>query len=124
MNDHARLANMRLLLVEDDLLLGEIVGELLEAQNYDVTRCITVRAALASIHEEPPQLAVLDINIQDEAVFPVADALADAGIPFLFASAAHGFSIPDRHSQRDLIQKPFLLGDLLLQLKRLGAANR
>lgn len=38
--------------------------------------------------------AVLDINLQGEAVFPVADALIERGIPFVFATGYDQSAVP------------------------------
>ena len=42
-----------------------------------------------------PDLAILDIRLADETVFPVADALRLRGIPFVFATGYDAWVIPD-----------------------------
>jgi DNA-binding LytR/AlgR family response regulator len=52
-------------------------------------------------------LAVLDINLEDEAVFPIADVLAEQGVPFLFATGYDQGSIPARYQHVPRWEKPF-----------------
>lgn len=123
MAGHLQSDGTRLLLVEDDRMLGVIVEELLEMRNYRVSRCVTVGAALAAIEYELPDLAVLDINVRGEVVFPVADMLAEAGVPFVFVTAAHADTLPAQHGSRPLIRKPFQLDELAAQLQALVGAR-
>lgn len=50
--------------------------------------------------------AVLDINLQGELVFPVADVLADRGVRFVFATGHNSTEIPARHKNIRLCSKP------------------
>ncbi len=55
---------------------------------------------------------------------PVADALADRGIPFLFLTGYDRDHLPERHRTAPLVGKPYLLADLLGTLQRaLGPAQ-
>jgi hypothetical protein len=56
--------------------------------------------------------AVLDLNVGGELVYPVADALARHGLPYIFATGygASGLTMPYR--RRPVLQKPFLQSDL------------
>jgi len=109
----------RLMLVEDDPLLGQMVEELLESQDYRVDRAVTVEGAMTAMRLAHFDLAVLDINLQDEPVFPVADRLAESGIPFIFVSGAHAHTLPRRHAGRPLLRKPFSLQELVVRLETL-----
>ncbi len=57
--------------------------------------------------------AILDVNIQNEWVFPVAHALAAAGVPFLFLTAYALDSIPAEHRNRPFCRKPHVPEALL-----------
>jgi CheY-like chemotaxis protein len=52
-------------------------------------------------------LAVLDINLQGESVFPVADTLLEQGVPFLFATGYDQTAIPLQYQQVPRWEKPF-----------------
>jgi hypothetical protein len=50
---------------------------------------------------------VLDIMMRDGlSSVPVADALDDLGVPFIFVSAHGRRELPDRHRERPFLAKP------------------
>lgn len=66
----------------------------------------SVADALALLQGGPsPDLAVLDINLQGEMVYPVADALLASGIPFLFVTGYDAMEIPRAYAEAPLIDK-------------------
>jgi hypothetical protein len=54
----------------------------------------------------PPHAAVLDVNLGDERVFPVADALGAANIPFVFLSGYDAQIIPEGYRSAICCAKP------------------
>ncbi len=56
--------------------------------------------------------AALDLNVAGELVYPVADALAHRGIPFIFATGYGADCLARPYRDRPVLQKPFLLGQL------------
>ncbi|MBV9078291.1 MAG: response regulator, partial [Methylobacteriaceae bacterium] len=50
--------------------------------------------------------AVLDINLQGEMAYPVADALIARGVPFVFATGYDRASVPDRYAHVTRCEKP------------------
>ena len=51
-------------------------------------------------------IAVLDINLRGERVYPVAEALRQRGIPFVFATGYDRASLPEAYAQIPLCEKP------------------
>ncbi|SNT19008.1 PAS domain S-box-containing protein [Azospirillum sp. RU38E] len=77
----------RILLVEDNIPLGQLFREMLEALDYAVIGPYTnVPAALAAAHGKQIDAAMLDIEMNGAQVFPVAEALRHRGIPMLFCT--------------------------------------
>ncbi len=64
-------------------------------------------------------LAVLDINLEGEKVFPVADALEARSVPFLFATGYDAGGVPDRFLDVPRWEKPFDPHALVRMLPRL-----
>ena len=62
--------------------------------------------------------AILDVNVHNEWVFPVAHALAAAGVPFVFLTAYALDSIPPEHRERPFLRKPHVPGDLLAVVRQ------
>src|SRR4051812_12713267 len=77
----------RVLLVEDSMLIAlDAEDALLACGVSQVVIAGNVAAALAAMGERLPDFAVLDHNLGDETSEPIARALADAGVPYCFAS--------------------------------------
>ena len=59
---------------------------------------------------------MLDVNLGRESGYRVADALADRGVPFVFVTGYGCDILPERHSTRMTVTKPFLPEQLLYAL--------
>lgn len=89
MANHKPLAEVTLLLVEDDPIIGWDVGtSLAEAGAVISGPFRTAAAALAALRNARPGMlpdaAVLDVNLGDHSCEPVARHLAEMGVPFVF----------------------------------------
>lgn len=112
-----RRAPPRILIVEDDNLAAEALQVSLEDAGYlTLAPAASVATALECLKRNTVDAALLDINLGGELVFPVADALAARGVPFVFVSACTRSDIPPEHRDRPIVTKPFhdteLLGGL------------
>src|SRR3954451_8078467 len=95
LTDPKAMAFYRVLVVEDEYFLADDMTQALRKLGADVVGPAPSRdAALALLEAEPVDVAVLDINLQGEAVFPVAEALRALEVPFVFATVYQGASIP------------------------------
>ena len=105
------LIDKTVLLVEDSLIIAldvEDISARLGAK--EVQTYATVQGALDAIDREKPSVAVLDINLGDANSFPVADRLAQLGVPFFFASGyGEQAALPMEHRGREVVQKPYTL---------------
>jgi two-component SAPR family response regulator len=86
--DHgADLTGRRVLVVEDEFLLAMELETLLERRGCTVLGPVrTVCQALALLHDEQPEVALLDVNLKRERATPVAAALIDRGVPFVLVT--------------------------------------
>jgi CheY-like chemotaxis protein len=66
------------------------------------------RGGLALLDARTPDAAVLDVNLGGDPVYPVARRLADAGVPFVFATGYGASGIHEDWAGRPVVQKPFL----------------
>ena len=111
----------RILLVEDDVLIGMMLVDMFDALDLpEPAQATTNEEALALIAAEPLAGALVDINLGDEKGWPVADALAERGIPFAFTSGG-GDVLPPAHAHRKLITKPFRISDIEAALDEFSA---
>ena len=63
-----------------------------------------------------PALAVLDVNLGGERVYPVAERLETAGVPFLFTTGYGRSGIEPKWSTKIVVQKPFTSETMALAL--------
>ncbi len=81
------LRGHRVLIVEDEMLVAMELESLLAEHGCDVVGpAPTVQRALALLDGEPPDAAILDLNLAGHTAVPVAAALNARGIPFLLAT--------------------------------------
>ena len=63
---------------------------------------------------------MLDINLHDERVYPVADALAARGVPFVFLTGYDAQGIPDAYTRVPSCGKPVSSTLLSRMLSKVG----
>jgi CheY-like chemotaxis protein len=107
-----QLTGKRVLVVEDDSILAINLADELAAEGAQVLGpAASVTDALGVIASADLDGAVLDVNLGGKAAFPVADALADRHIPFIFVTGyliAH--HVPPRHANVRRFEKPAAAG--------------
>lgn len=108
------LARRRILLAEDDYFVMQDLRSGLVALGASVVGpAPSVAEALALIAAGPAvDAAVLDVNLRGERVYPVADALALRGIPFVFSTGYSDGMIDPRHGDAPVCEKPVKMRDL------------
>ena len=91
---------LRVLLVEDENLVALLMEDMLAELGHAVAR------------HEPIDAAILDVNINGEEAYPIAEVLAARGIPFFFSTGYGRGSLPAAYRDRPFLQKPFRQQDL------------
>jgi two-component sensor histidine kinase/DNA-binding response OmpR family regulator len=116
----------RLLLVEDEALTGLMMSDMLTDLGFDVIGPFgRVADAMAAVGREDFQAAVLDVNLDGEMVYPVADAVLARGVPFVFVTGYSAEGIDRRFAQVPVLQKPIerqMLQNVFGGGRRLGEA--
>ena len=114
----------RILLVEDEERLLEVVKLNLELEGYDVVPAMNGKEAMDRFHEGPFDLILLDVMLPHMDGFSVCRAirLENRKVPILFLTAKN--SAQDRVmglkiGGDDYLVKPFDLEELLLRILRL-----
>ena len=111
----------RLLVVEDEYLIRMLLEDMLADLGYEVAAVGTLAEASAFATDGDFQAAILDVNIEDKVIFPVADILAKRGLPFVFVTGYGERSLPEPYAKRPALQKPFQAEQLNAVLDRLLA---
>ena len=103
-----RVANKpRVLVVEDEALVAMMIQECLAEFGYRIVGPVcTATEAAAKAQDGQFEAAVLDINLGDGAVYPIADTLAARGVPFVFITGYDAESVAARFRKVPVLQKP------------------
>ena len=116
------LEGLRILVVEDNFLAAEVVRDALERSGCTVVGPVgRVADGLHLAEQEKLDGAVLDINLNGDRCFPIAHALANRGVPFVFLTGYDSSTvIPAELRATPRLAKPVLeqqligvLGDLI-----------
>ena len=102
-----KLSGQRVLIVEDEYFLAQDLAEYLNHRGVEVVGPVgTITDALELLRCADIQGAVLDINQRGERVYPVADALQQKQVPFVFASGYGGELEPTAYAEIPRCIKP------------------
>ncbi|BBD01623.1 MULTISPECIES: HWE histidine kinase domain-containing protein [Sphingobium] len=102
------LKGRNVLLVEDNMIIAMDGEDALRDLGADVVTAASVGRAHEAIAIQSVDLAVLDFNLGHETSLPIADMLAERGIPFLFATGyGDGLELPARFEAVTLLKKPY-----------------
>lgn len=117
---HNLLAGRRVLVVEDEMLILMMVEDMLADMGCEaVTSAATVDQALACVKSQAFDVAVLDINLDGNKSYPVADALAALGTPFLFSTGYGDHSSGEGYRDQPMLHKPLQTRELVETFKAL-----
>lgn len=122
--DHALDLPKRVLVVEDEPLIGMEIGDLLNDHGITMVGPIATRdAALAAITTEEFDMVLLDGNLQGEPVDAIARALIERGTGFLFVTGYGRDHLPTGFDDVPIVTKPFGAQELMTRLKTGFAAS-
>lgn len=112
------LAGRRILVVEDEyLIMTDIACGLKRAGAEVVGPAATIVEALRLLRDASRiDAAILDINLRGVMAFPVADALSDRGVPFVFSTGYDRSILPLRYAKAPFCEKPVELNQIIRTL--------
>lgn len=105
----------RVLLVEDDVLVADVLAHILEDAEYEVDGPhLSLSEGMAALADHLPDCALIDVRLNDQDAFLLADDLTQYGIPFAFCT---GSRLPGKFAHRfghvPVVPKPFREVDLV-----------
>lgn len=108
---------LRVLLVEDEGAIAMLIEEMLEDLGCTVVASVAQLAkALQVANVVDVDLAILDVNLAGERVFPAARILRARNIPFLFSTGYGVSGLPAEFADCPVLHKPFAETDLQLKI--------
>ncbi len=115
---------MKILLMEDDIILNEIISEHLEENQHEVICAFDGESAQEKIYSKTFDLLLLDVNVPNISGFELLEDIRSKDIktPAIFITSANmledievGFSV----GCDDYIKKPFELKELDLRINNI-----
>jgi CheY-like chemotaxis protein len=108
------LSGRRVLVIEDEMLVAMLLEDMLADLGCTVVgSAARVEQALAMIEAAGSlDAAVLDVNLNGQKSYSVADALVARSVPFAFATGYGQDSLMNGYRRFPLLQKPFKLLEL------------
>jgi DNA-binding response OmpR family regulator len=107
------LAGLRVLVVEDEALVGLLVEDFLKGFGCKtVGIASSTTDALGLIQSEAIDAAVIDVKLEGEMAYPLAAALKTADVPFVFATGVLADEIDGGYAHVPVVGKPFEEGEL------------
>ncbi|WP_017671567.1 response regulator [Blastomonas sp. AAP53] len=100
------------LIAEDEAMIAMLIEDFLDMLGHGITEMVSnVTDGLAAVAKGGFDAAILDINLGREKCWPLADALRESGIPYIFATGG-GDTIPPEHAAAPTLSKPYTLTSL------------
>ncbi|MFW7268643.1 HWE histidine kinase domain-containing protein [Gluconacetobacter sp. Hr-1-5] len=114
----ATVKDRTILVLEDEFIIAMELEDVLGMEHgAHVHIASTPRAALDILERYPVDVAILDVNIAGESSLPVARALSERGIPFLFATGyGSASSAMEAFSEVPVLAKPYTMSSVVTAL--------
>lgn len=101
-------SSRNILIVEDEPLIAMMLEDFLESLGHSIAAtCDSVDTAMVEVEKGGFDVAILDVNLKGQNVWPVATRLREQGVPFVIASGGHVDPPPAEFAAVPLIEKPY-----------------
>ena len=108
-----RLSGARVLVVEDEAAISMLLEDMLLDFGCEIVGpAARLATALEMAQKESFTVAILDVNVAGEPIYPVAEAIASRDLPLVFSTGYGGAGIREPFRDRPVVQKPFSQSDL------------
>ena len=108
-----QLSGLRVLVVEDEAAISMLLEDMLTDFGCAIVGpAARLKAAIEMAQGDDFDLAILDVNLAGESIYPVAETLVQRRCPFVFSTGYGGAGIKDPYRDRPVVQKPFSQQDL------------
>lgn len=101
------IAGMRVLMVEDEMMVAMALEDLLGTMDCEVVKAGRLDKALRLAETETINGALLDVNLAGDSAYPVAAELDKRGIPFIFMTGYNAKRLEGEYKGHAALQKPF-----------------
>ncbi len=110
--------SIRVLVVEDEFMIGLDVSQQLASAGYEVVGLATsVTKALRLVDRPGCDIAVLDVNLGGQTCEAVAETLRASGKPFVVLTGYSPDNLPPSFNDATILTKPPCMADLLAAVR-------
>jgi CheY-like chemotaxis protein len=102
----------RVLVVEDEAIVAMLLEDMLADLGHEAVVATKIDQATAMARKEQVDFAILDVNLDGQQSYSVADILRTRGIPFVFATGYGHAGLGPEWRHVPALQKPFQLTEL------------
>jgi CheY-like chemotaxis protein len=107
------VAGVRVLVVEDEAMVLMLLQDQLAEIGCEVVGTASrFDDAVKKAKSLTFDVAILDVNLKGQYIFPIADLLAERGVAFVFSTGYGVTSLPEPLRGAPVLQKPFTQRDL------------
>lgn len=115
--NYAGLRGLRVFVVEDEFAVLLLIEDMLNELGCELAGSASrVAEALGLVRDRLPDVAVLDVNVAGEPVYPIAEFLAGRNVPIVFSTGYGGETLGNPWRDRPVLQKPYMLEQLAAAL--------
>lgn len=114
------------LIVEDEAIVAMLLEDMLEELGHQTVASIArIGKAFETLESLEFDVAILDVNVNGELVFPLAQSISEKGKPIVFSSGYGRGGLPRQFDNCAMLAKPFSIQDLkrALEAIQFGAAS-
>lgn len=102
------LNGVRVLVVEDEMMVSMLLQDMLSDIGCTAVGPATkVQLALKLVEDAGFDVAILDVNLNGDETYPIAEALTARAIPFVFASGYRPGRLRQQYRSIPTLAKPF-----------------
>jgi DNA-binding response OmpR family regulator len=109
------MGKKKVLIIDDEVDFCLLMQFYLSKKNCEVSISHTLREGLGLVHENVPDIVILDNNLPDGLGWPVARNILDA-VPgvhlFLISANKHGNKADYNHNKIDVMEKPISISQI------------
>lgn len=104
---------LRVLVIEDEAMVAFFIEDMLTEMGHEVGAVASrMQQALDIARTGTFDLAIVDVNLDGQPSYPIAEVLRERRIPFVFATGYGAKGLDAQFAGTPILAKPFVMADL------------
>jgi CheY-like chemotaxis protein len=110
---------LRVLIVEDESIVAMMIEDFISDLGYELAGTAgRLDQALTLAQNSNADIALIDVNLNGQHTYPVAEALKARGVPFIFATGYGSAGLDEGWKHYPVLQKPFQVQELAAAIRQ------